>query len=263
MNKDDRNTILMLLIVLIVSVVALVAVVRIAWGIAGEEVVSTVNSISKFIKIQRMDYNFEIPVIETQEGSDDSSSLFDQNSVALTVNPTSQLFNYNFPIPARDEDDDEFQIVDAIVEDALLASYNVDFSKVKNSSFNIQIPKIGISGPVFQGLGANELLMKGFWAYPSTGDLGQEETIILCHRRYFGSTDPRTCWFLDQVVAGDSIFIEVEGYKLEYVVNGIEIHEANDPSIYSVSNKDAIKVVTCTPLYSNTHRLVVRAERKV
>jgi LPXTG-site transpeptidase (sortase) family protein len=262
MNKDDRNTILMLLIVLIVSIVALVAVVRIAWGLAGKEVVSTVNSISKFIKIQRMDYNFEIPPAEEVEETDDPSSLFDQHNVALTVNPTSKLFNYNFPIPARDEDDDEFQIVDAIVEDALLASYNANYAS-QTGSFNIQIPKIGVAGTVYQGLGANELLKKGFWVYPSSGELGQGEAVILCHRRYFGSTDPRTCWFLDQMTNGDSIFIDVNGYKLEYIVTAIEVHTANDPAIYSISDKDAIKVVTCTPLYSNTHRLVVKAERKM
>ncbi len=65
MDRADRSTIIMISIVLIVSIVALIAVISISWSIVGDSVSDAVNSITRFFRLQNLDYNFEIPNPET------------------------------------------------------------------------------------------------------------------------------------------------------------------------------------------------------
>ncbi len=61
MQREDRNTIIMIMVVLIISVVALIAVISISWRVVGDSVTSVVNSITRAVRLQNLDYNFEIP----------------------------------------------------------------------------------------------------------------------------------------------------------------------------------------------------------
>ncbi len=176
-------------------------------------------------------------------------------------------YNYNFYVPAAPPSKENIQelqsIPDAIITDAQLAGYGSSQDQNAGSAgFGIRIPKIGVDSPVVQGLGANDLLEQGFWVHPNSGQLGKGLVTMLCHRRYFGPYDPRSCWFLDRLEKGDEIQMGYEGKDLIYEVVGVNEYEGSNPLIYNFSETDDyIKIVTCTPLYSNQNRLVVLAKR--
>ncbi|WP_024963748.1 sortase, partial [Trueperella pyogenes] len=67
---------------------------------------------------------------------------------------------------------------------------------------------------------------------------------------------------LKNVKEGDSVYIDVYGQKLRYVVYGTEVvlpEEAQN--LYKVEGKDLLTLITCTPYGINSHRLLVHAER--
>ncbi|MCA9387041.1 hypothetical protein KC669_03330 [Candidatus Dojkabacteria bacterium] len=61
MDKQNRNTFILLIVVFIVCIVALVAVLTISWRIVGGSVTSAVNSVARYIQLQNLDYNFKVP----------------------------------------------------------------------------------------------------------------------------------------------------------------------------------------------------------
>jgi hypothetical protein len=61
MKQEDRNLLLVVGIVVLVSLVAMVAIFSVIWGLVGTPVSSLVSAGSRFIHLQNLDYNFEIP----------------------------------------------------------------------------------------------------------------------------------------------------------------------------------------------------------
>jgi LPXTG-site transpeptidase (sortase) family protein len=288
MDKEARNTFLIIAIVLIASTVSLVVIFNLIWDILQRPVDSVITTVSDIVdRSIEIDYNFEVPEInnelaeqvdeEPQEEEEEPEPVAEETPLQdekptedieiVAKNPeiNARVIDYNFTIPELPESEKEPEgfksIPDAIVDDAKLAEalYAGNPAQV---NFNIQIPKIGINSPVLQGRGSDELLTKGFWVHPGSHTLGEGEVVMLCHRRYFGPYDPRSCWFLDKLQKGDEIFINYSDVQLTYKVVGINVFDGDDPLIYSISDEDDyIKISTCTPLYSNAQRLVVLAER--
>lgn len=290
MSKEQQNTTIMIATILIVSLITFIAIFNIIWGIVAQPINDAVGSISYFLRTQNIDYNFEIPqgdnpVIKNEESTTNETP---QNQTPIAQEPSTstdsnsneqpqetnqdneikpeelKAVDYNFAIPAINTNNATINFEsypDAILTDAMLAGYGSG-SDTPQVNLQIVIPKIGVNSPVMQGLGADDLLERGFWIYPGSYTLGKGEVVMLCHRRYFGPYDPRSCWFLDKVAKGDEIVMKYADVSLRYEIVGVNVFEANDPLIYSISDSDDyIKIVTCTPLYSNTHRLVVLAKR--
>lgn len=287
LDKEQQNTFIMIFTVLIVSLVALIATANVIWGIVAQPVADARNAVAYFLRVENLNYNFAVPP-STQQNQlieinppeilediiNDETPIFVEiredpiietsSNETVTLVADTRIINYNFNIPLINTNQNlqAFQTFpDAIIQDAILAGYG---SGTDTPQVNLQIliPKIGINSPVLQGLGANDLLEKGFWTYPSSNKLGEGEQVFLCHRRFFGPYDPRSCWFLDQIKKGDEILLKFSGTDLNYEVVGVNVFDGDDPLIYSISNKeDYIKLVTCTPLYSNEQRLVVLAKR--
>lgn len=294
MTREQQNTFIMIATILIVSLVTFIAIFNIIWGILAEPVNNTISSIGYFLRTQNIDYNFEVPTQETQtiENTNQSEAVTEvapveepqtvaeqETSVENTeetiqetpnqdVEVTNDLANieidYNFEVPKENTNNANINFEsfpDAILSDAILAGYGSG-NDTPQVNLQIVIPKIGVNSPVLQGLGADDLLERGFWTYPGSYELGKGEVVMLCHRRFFGPYDPRSCWFLDKLANGDEIIMKYSDVSLKYQVVGVSVFEGDDPLIYSISDSDDyIKIVTCTPLYSNTHRLVVLAKR--
>lgn len=190
-----------------------------------------------------------------------------QEALAEKLAPKAgETYNYNFVVPASNLPKEDVEVLqsfpDAIVQDAVLAGYGQGEDANTQVNLQIRIPKIGVNSPVVQGLGADNLLEQGFWVHPGSFELGEGEVTMLCHRRFFGPYDPRSCWFLDEISKGDEILLDFYDTTLQYKVVGVNVFDGEDPLIYTFNEeKDYIKIVTCTPLYSNEQRLVVLAER--
>lgn len=277
MNKQDRNTAIVVIIVLIVCAISIYALASGVWALIGPGVTRGLDALGYTIKIQTLDYNFAIPdggetvvvtdntPINPEPVVNNPEPVATDTEVAPTQNDYRVIpanYSYNFAVPkvAAPTDDYLSGFQDSILSDAQLAGYGSG-SDVPQTNLNLLIPKININSPVIQGLGGDDLLEKGFWVHPISKPIGQGEMVVLCHRRYFGPYDPRSCWYLDKLERGDEIYLKGNSEQLTYKVIGVNIFDEGDPQIYQTSDtENYLRIVTCTPLYSNTQRLVVLAE---
>ncbi len=262
MNKGDRDNLIIVLIVLVVCTISLVAMAVSVWRLIGPSVVQFTDVLGLSVKISNLDYNFNLPevrVVETVSTSSEASKSVESSSTASSSS-SEPSFDYNFQIPEPTVTTaaslEPYGFEDAILTDAEMAGYGS--GEVAYTELRITIPKISVDSPIVQGLGG-EGLKQGFWVYPSS-QIGEGEVILLCHRRYFGPNDPRSCWYIDQVSTGDEIFVNKGSETLKYSVVGTHSYPANDSTIYTVSEDNYIKIVTCHPLGSSTERFVVLAK---
>lgn len=299
MSKQDRNTAFTIIIVLVVCTLSLVVVGASLWRIIGPGLEAALVFVGLKVKVSTSNYNFVVPARDevaqnnpspapqpqpapqptpapnpqpnpvpppVSAGSDeDLSYVYPTLDPYAEPNPFKIVpanYSYNFPVPPRQETGEDSSLgifQDAILTDAQLAGYGQ--GQGVNSDLFFEVPKIGIKSPVWQGLGSEALLKKGFWVYPGSHPLGQGEMVLLCHRRYFGPYDPRTCWNLDKIVVGDSMAIRKGQQTLNYTVISTAVVDPESAAVYTISDtENFLKIVTCTPLYSNAKRLVVVAK---
>jgi sortase A len=120
------------------------------------------------------------------------------------------------------------------------------------------IPNILVDGQIHEGLNESALDL-GVWRRPHTSNPKDGgNTVLAAHRsRYLTGGD--TFYHLDKIKKEDSIIIYWEGLEYNYIVKDIfEVNE-EDLSIESNSSQNVVTLYTCTPLFSNDKRLVVKA----
>lgn len=274
MSNNDRNTALIVTIVLIVCTISLIAVGSAVWQLIGPGVLGLLQAVGVNVRLATVDYNFAAPsavvAVSTTTTSITTVTATSSSEPESTSSASSQYelpagYTYNFPVPAlpsTDVDVSDYGLESAILTDAQLAEAAAGGAEIPQVEMLLTIPKVGIKSSVFQGFGSEALLKKGFWIHTASGQIGKGEVIMLCHRRYFGPVDPRSCWNLDKLVKGDELTLQVGSSVLRYRIVGTSIYRGDDPSIYSTDNAGSyLKIVTCHPLYSNAERFVVLAEQ--
>ena len=127
----------------------------------------------------------------------------------------------------------------------------------------IQIKKIDVKAPIVEGVKSYNL-SRAIGHIPGTAELGQPGNCVLAgHRSYtFGKFFNR----LDELVIGDEITITTKKEDLTYKVSKVSIVKPDDVSVLDGSkDENNITLVTCTPIYIASHRLIVNAglERRV
>lgn len=121
----------------------------------------------------------------------------------------------------------------------------------------IRIDKIDVYLPVAEGVDLATLKF-ALGHMPETAELGTiGNAVVAGHRSHsFGSYFNR----LDEIVVGDEIVVQAGGSTLTYEVYETLIVEPDDLSVLrSSSNHKVLTLITCTPLYTSTHRLIVHA----
>ncbi len=131
-------------------------------------------------------------------------------------------------------------------------------SKPKHTVLGIiEIEKIKIKYPILEGVRASDLKV-GIGHIPGTAGLGEKGNCVLAgHRNYtFGRFFNR----LDEVEEGDIILITTKKAQFKYKVNEKLVVLPDDVSVIK-GNKDEtiLTLVTCTPIYIATHRLIIHA----
>jgi sortase A len=108
-----------------------------------------------------------------------------------------------------------------------------------------------------EGVRASDLKV-GIGHIPGTAGLGEKGNCVLAgHRNYtFGRFFNR----LDEVEEGDIILITTKKAQFKYKVNEKLVVLPDDVSVIK-GNKDEtiLTLVTCTPIYIATHRLIIHA----
>lgn len=125
----------------------------------------------------------------------------------------------------------------------------------------ITIPEIGVDLPIFHGTD-DETLSKGVGHFYGSGlPVGGEgvHSVLTAHSGYVDAT------LFDRVSEleiGDTFTVTVLGEVLTYEVDNIATVLPDESKLLrQVAGKDYVTLLTCTPKYVNSHRLLVRAER--
>ncbi len=122
----------------------------------------------------------------------------------------------------------------------------------------IQIKKIKVKAPIVEGVKSYNL-SRAVGHIPGTAAIGQPGNCVLAgHRSYtFGKFFNR----LDELVVGDEIIITTKKEDLTYKVSKISVVTPEDVSVLQGrTDENIITLVTCTPVYVASHRLIVNAE---
>ncbi len=130
---------------------------------------------------------------------------------------------------------------------------------VRSIEDRLFIPAIGVNIPVFDG---NEtVLSKGAWRLPDTSsDPTAGNMIISAHRYKFLPPASETFYLLDKVTKGDMIVLHWRGKEYRYRVSESRVVQPDDLSVLAQTQQPQLTLITCAPLFSTSHRLVVTAE---
>lgn len=163
-----------------------------------------------------------------------------------------------------DEEDSDNETIDNTTAD--LGNKNdvasSDAPKVKSKpSYTvlgiIEIEKIKIKYPILEGVSSSDL-SKGIGHIPGTAGLGNKGNCVLAgHRNYtFGRFFNR----LDEVEEGDIISITTKKAQFKYKVYDKLVVKPDDVSVIKGKKDETmLTLVTCTPIYKATHRLILHA----
>jgi len=125
----------------------------------------------------------------------------------------------------------------------------------------IDIPKINVYLPIYEGTD-DEILLQGIGHLKNTSlPIGgkNNNSVLVGHTGITART------FFDGLIdmdLGDKFYIYILDNVLEYKVIDIEVVLPNNTeNIKPVAEADLVTLVTCTPKYINSHRLLVIGER--
>lgn len=122
----------------------------------------------------------------------------------------------------------------------------------------IQIKRIKVNEPIVEGVSKSNL-RTGIGHVPGTAIPGQDGNCALAgHRNYaFKKLFSR----LDELKAGDEVRITTKTEELTYRVTDSKVVAPDDVTVLKGSkDKNIITLITCTPKYVASHRLIVTAE---
>lgn len=254
--NDNRGTLITIAVVLIVSIVVLFAVLAFTWRMISEPINDFSNWVTSLNKYNNTDYNFPVPVINTDLNLDGDNNP-DTNEIELVVNMTEQERDYNFEVPILSSSQGK-------VERQLLNDANSvpDISaNSQPSNFIIQIPKLALNSTAFTARSEANPLTRGMWIYPKTTSAPVGEKILVCSQSFFKISDPKSCFDLNRLKVDDRIF-KIEGdFSTEYAVSSVETISFDDKVYGDLRKEDSLRIVSCDPASDCVKRIVVKAGR--
>jgi len=120
----------------------------------------------------------------------------------------------------------------------------------------IRIPRIGVDKIVVQGVALRDL-KKGPGHYPDTPLPGQQgNAAIAGHRTTYGAPFNR----IDELVAGDEVFVETVQGEFRYLVSEQLIVSPTQVDVLDDKGDNRLTLTSCHPKYSSRQRIVVVAQ---
>ena len=127
-----------------------------------------------------------------------------------------------------------------------------------SSTPRIDIPKLHLSEAIYEGPG-EATLAKGIWRRPHTSTPDQGSNTVLAGHRFTYYGKGSVFYHLDKLAVDDEITIDWSGKRYTYKVTDIQVVLPTAVAVESHTQASVLTLYTCTPLWSNSHRLVVRA----
>lgn len=126
----------------------------------------------------------------------------------------------------------------------------------------IEIPNIDVNLPIYHGVG-DDVLTQGIGHLSNSsipvGGNGSH-AVLTGHR---GLPSSKLFRDLDKLDVGDAFYIHTLGETLAYQVDDIQIVLPNENQwLVMEEDKDYVTLITCEPYMINSHRLLVRGERR-
>lgn len=256
--SENQGVILTISVVVLVCVIALVGVVyafiQTLKSLQFNGTMSALEPDREVTLLQtKNNFNFAIPKAEVKQeppkiettptnttdskNSDTKTQEANTSDTGDKKDSNKKEYNYNFPIPEAE----------------------VNLPQIKN----IQIPSINYNSPVIISNDGDSAIDYGAWFYPSGHPLAGE-SIFLCHRRYFKSSDPKSCWNLDKVKTNADLYITfADGSQANYKIDTISVAKGTDMNVYNTSQDKKIKLISCSKqngkIGSADYRIVVIA----
>lgn len=125
----------------------------------------------------------------------------------------------------------------------------------------IEIPKLGVSLPVYHGTGVDVLQIAIGHLEGTSLPVGGKSThcVVSGHR---GLPSAKLFTSLDKLVVGDTFTLRTLDETLSYEVDEISVVLPEETEkLQIVPGEDLCTLMTCTPYGVNTHRLLVRGHR--
>lgn len=121
------------------------------------------------------------------------------------------------------------------------------------------IPKINLKLPIVSGI-SKANLNKGVAWMDTSGKIGKNGNAVFAGHR--GYTRGRLFNRLNEIKVNDTFSIKTKDGTLNYKVYDIKIVLPSDTSVLSQpKSKEVVTLITCTPLYKSTHRIIIKASR--
>lgn len=122
----------------------------------------------------------------------------------------------------------------------------------------LRIPKIGVDIPVLEG--DEGVLERGAWRIPQTSDNPTNGNMVIsAHRFRYRPPSKTTFYLLDKLSAGDILDLTWNGTQYQYVVQESRVVAATEMSVLDETERPTLTLLTCHPLFSTKHRLIVLA----
>lgn len=125
----------------------------------------------------------------------------------------------------------------------------------------IEVPSIGVDMPVRHGSGTYALEHGAGHLHGTSLPVGGQgsHSVITAHR---GLRDKLMFTRLDELEAGDLMYVRVEGETLAYKVDRVSVIDPDDTRLLRARpGEDRLTLMTCTPYGVNTQRLLVSGVR--
>lgn len=155
--------------------------------------------------------------------------------------------------------DDNNEIATITPEDIEYNNLKYDPTNTSNQDVLgvLYIDVINLKLPIMRGT-TERVLQVGVGKLEGTTPIGEiGNTALSAHR---GHSYGRLFNRLDEVSVGDIVKIQTKNNKLNYEVYEVKIVEPNNLSVLNSNTNDKIlTLITCHPLYTSTHRLIVHA----
>lgn len=127
------------------------------------------------------------------------------------------------------------------------------------SQNTLVIPKIGVESEIFSSKDA-KVLKYGVWHRPNTGDPALGGNFVVAGHRFLYTSGKNTLYFLDRIIPGDVIEVFWEGEKYLYETEEVLEVRPDQLEIEQQTSQPLLTLYTCTPIYTSSKRLVVRAK---
>ena len=140
------------------------------------------------------------------------------------------------------------------------ARSNIDLSKEGKILGYINIPKININYAIYEGT-SEDVLTKGIGHLKNTSIPGQKNThsVLAGHT---GLSNAKMFDDLDKLKIKDIFSISILNNCYNYEVDDIKIVKKDDMQEFKIEEgKEYVTLITCTPRFINSHRLLVRGKR--